>query len=365
MRPPDHRADDHSAPEALIVLTPAQRERLGITVATAAGGRLVSSIELPGQIVLNADREAHITPRVGGVVTEVRKVLGDRVEAGETLAVIESRELADLHADYLAATTRVALAEATHKREAELWQKKISAERDYLEAKQALAEARIAERQARQKLGALGFGAAELASLARRDAGALTRFPVVSLIAGTVVEKHVTLGEVAQLDEPVYTIADLGTVWIDLNVYPRDLPWVETGDPVEIEVPATGARATGRIAYVQPLADTETRAVLARIVQDNSDGRWRPGLVVTAHVTMDAIEVPVRIPRSAVQTVGGEPVVFLAEAAGFAARKVTLGRGDAESVEVVAGLAPGERYVVGNSFVLKAELGKGEAAHDL
>jgi len=342
-------------------MTPEQIARAGIVIETAARGKVTSTLELSGQIVLNADREAHITPRIGGVIKEVRKVLGDEVAAGETLALIESGGLADFNAAYLAAISRTALAQATYAREESLWRQKISAEVDYLAAKQRLAEAHIDERQARQKLKALGFTANDLEALANRREDTLNQYAIVSSTAGTVVEKHATLGEVVEPGAMLYTIADLSTVWVDLNVYTKDLPFVTVGQTAEISISSSEIKITGKVAYVQPLANTETRAILARIVLDNADKRWRPGLFVSAEVKTSDVEVPVLIAREAVQTVENATVVFVAEASGLEARPVTLGRGDRQSVEVIEGLRAGERYVAANSFIIKSELGKGEA----
>lgn len=353
---------DHDE-ETLVKMTPEQMARAGIVIETAAQGKVTSTLELSGQIVLNADREAHITPRIGGVIKEVRKVLGDEVAAGETLALIESGGLADFNAAYLAAISRTALAQETYAREESLWRQKISAEVDYLAAKQRLAEAHIDERQARQKLKALGFTANDLEALAKRREDTLTQYAIVSSTAGTVVEKHVTLGEVVEPGEMLYTIADLSTVWVDLNVYTKDLPFVTVGQTAEITIPSSATKITGKVAYVQPLANTETRAILARVVLDNADKRWRPGLFVSAHVKTSDVEVPVLIAREAVQTVENATVVFVAEASGLEARPVTLGRGDSQSVEIIEGLRAGERYVAANSFIIKSELGKGEADH--
>lgn len=364
-------ADEREAPRkehaegqeagARISLTSEQIAQAGIIVATAGPGTLISTLELPGQIVLNADREVHIVPRIGGTVSEVRKVLGDQVAAGETMAVLESRDLADLNATYLAAEARVSLAQITFQREEVLWRQKISAEQDYLTAKQALAEARIDQRQARQKLQALGLGDAAFASLQKHADNVLTRFEVVAPIAGTVIEKHLTVGEVVDTTQPLFTIADLRTVWVDLSVYPKDLPLVDVGQAVTVAASGTDAKVAGTIAYVQPLASTDTRAVLARVVLDNTDRRWRPGLFVTARVAASETQVAVLIPKVAVQTLATGPVVFVADEQGFEPRPVQLGRSDAESLEIVSGLQPGERYVAANSFMLKSELGKGEA----
>src|SRR5262249_5756591 len=155
---------------------------------------------LPGTVALNADRRVHVVSRIPGIVQESRKQLGDAVRAGEVMAVIDSRELAETKAGYLAAPGRGALARTTFSRAEDLWEKKISPAEDYLKAKQALAEVRIELQVAVQKLRALGFAEAYVQQLASRANAPLTRYEVVAPLAGTVIEKHITIGEVLKDD---------------------------------------------------------------------------------------------------------------------------------------------------------------------
>jgi membrane fusion protein, heavy metal efflux system len=160
-----HKHDEHEE-EKIIRLPEAKRKELGIEVATAQPGSLQTQLALTGTVSVNTDRFVRIVSRIPGVVREVRKNLGDSVRAGEVMAVIDSRELADAKGAYLAATERVTLTADTFQREKDLWEKKISPAEDYLKAKQAHTEARIELRLAKQKLIALGFADAALKQLA-------------------------------------------------------------------------------------------------------------------------------------------------------------------------------------------------------
>jgi membrane fusion protein, heavy metal efflux system len=199
-------------------LTEVQRREFGIAVDTAGPGKLQMHIMLPGQVALNADRRAHIVPRISGVVQQMHKNLGDQVRAGEVIAAIERRELAELKSAYLAAKERVSLAETTFRREEDLWKKKISAEQEYLEAKQALVQVRIELRTAEQKLSALGLSNGDLSRMPAQPDTAFTRYAMAAPFDGTVIEKRVTLGEVAK-DDAVYVIPDLRSVWVNLSIY--------------------------------------------------------------------------------------------------------------------------------------------------
>jgi cobalt-zinc-cadmium efflux system membrane fusion protein len=360
---PQPGVEPHNHAEAkLIRLPPEQVKQLGIEVARA--GSLRTQLTLPGTITLNTDRLVHIVSRIPGVVRESRKSLGDAVLAGEVMAVIDSRELANIKATYLAARERLSLAETTFAREKDLWEKKISPEQDYLTAQKAMAEARIELQTARQKLQALGFTEASIKHLPDRVDASLTRYEVLAPSAGTVIEKHLVVGEALKDDTEVFVIADLSTVWVDLNVSAKDVPLMRKGQRVTITVGATMPAAEGTIAYIGPRVAEETRTVVTRAVLPNPDGRWRPGLFVTAAIAVGDTPVSVLIPKTAIQTIEGKPHVFVQTSGGFEPCPVTTGSANATHVAITTGLQAGEPYATTETFILKAELGKGSAEHD-
>ena len=198
----------------------------------AEPGALKMELSFPGEIRLNADRQANIVPRLSGIVKEVMKSVGDTVKKGEVMAVIESRDLADARAFFHAAMERVTLAEANYAREERLWKKKISAEQEYLTAKQALSEARIELESAKQKLMALGMSSKYLEDHPHDLSEVLTAFNMTAPFEGKVIEKDITLGELLQEDTVAFVVADLSTVWVDLSIYQKDLPFVREGQSV-------------------------------------------------------------------------------------------------------------------------------------
>lgn len=330
-----------------------------LAIAAAAPGDIRVTVALPGEIRVNGDHLAHVAPRVGGVAREVHASLGDSVRAGQLLALLSSRELADTKAAFLAAGERLRLAEATYDREERLWRKRVSAEQDYLDASAALAEARIALRTAEQKLHALGFGESWIGRLADEPDTEFTWYRLTAPFDGQVIDRHITIGESIPAESPVFTVADLDTVWVDLRVYQKDLGAVAAGQRVRFTAAGAGCTGEGTIAFVQPLLGEETRTALARVVIPNPDHQWKPGMFVSAEVLTDAVQVDVRVPRTAVIRMDdGDDVVFVRTAAGFEARQVGIGRTTPEHAEVVSGLEPGERYVAAGGFSLKAELGK-------
>ena len=335
-------------------LTLEQRVRFDIVVTNAAPGTLKNEIRLTGVVSFDEDRLAHLTPRVSGVATAIRKTVGDSVKAGEVMAVIESREVAEAKADYLAAKARAALAEKTHRRELALREQKVSSEQELLDAEQALAEARIALRLSEQKLHAIGLTEPAVAALDDRHDEAISRYDVVSPIDGIVTSKHIALGESLAPDADIFTVADLANVWINLAVHTRDLNVIRKDDDVLLRSVHDGAEARGRVAMITPFVDEATRSATARVIVDNAQGRWLPGTFATGFIAKSADELPVVVPRGAVQNIEGRDVVFVEHEGAFEMAPVALGRSDSASVEITSGLRAGTPYVSDGAFQLKA-----------
>jgi len=354
----DHSdADDH-ADEAGLTLSERDRSDAGIELATAGPGRLELHTRLLGEVRVNEEQLAHVVPPVPGVVREVSVRIGDDVRTGQLLAVLASRELAEARAQYLGARGRRELAVIAHDREKELWEREILAEQSYLDARQVLSEADIEFQTAEQTLHALGVSDDELDTLtASHEAGALTRHELRAPIAGTVIELHLVLGETVGEDSDVLVIADLSTVWIDLDVPQTDLGSIRKGQRMTISASGVSIPdATAVIDFVSPVIDEETRTALARAEIPNTNGQWRPGLFVTAYAASEQLQVPVLIPKDAVQSLEGETVVFIPEGDAFESVPVVLGRANGTHVEIEMGLGQGEQYVAEGAFALKAEV---------
>jgi cobalt-zinc-cadmium efflux system membrane fusion protein len=352
------RAETAAQPET-VKLDDAQVKAAGITLAVAAPARIGTAITLPGEIRFNEDRTAHVVPKLAGVVVSVSAELGQNVKQGQVLAVIASSGLSDQRSELLSAQRRLALAGTTYERERRLWQDKISAEQDYLQAKQALNEAEIAVQNARQKLNAYGAGAG-----AGAGGGQLNRLELRAPFDGVVMEKHLALGEAVKEDANVFTISDLSSVWAELAVPPRDLNRVRVGETVVVRAAAFDAQASGKITYVGSLLGEQTRTAKARVALANPERAWRPGLFVNVEVQAGQADVAVTVAVDALQTVEDKPTLFVKTKGGFLVRHIVTGRSDGRLVEVLQGLKAGEQYATAGSFVLKAELGKGGADHE-
>ena len=181
-------------------------------------------------------------------------------------------------------------------------------------------------------------------------------YPLRAPFAGTVIDKHITLGEMLSHDAPVFTVADLSTVWADLSVYQKDLAHVRRGQTVHIAFGKEISPVEGRIAFVSPIVNSGTRTAKARIILANPNGVYRPGLFVTADIDVSATSVPVLVPKAAVQRIEGRTVVFVPADKRLEARPVRLGQSSRTHVEIVTGLRGGQKYVVKGAFQLKAQI---------
>jgi cobalt-zinc-cadmium efflux system membrane fusion protein len=342
-----------------VKLTDAQIKASGIGILKAGAAKIHTSITLPGEIRFNEDRTAQVVPLLEGVVQSVPVNIGQSVKKGQVLAVIASTALSDQRSQLLTAEKRLSLAKTTFDREKKLWEEKISAEQDYLQARQAMQEAEIDRNNAQQKLRALGSS--------RGTAGALNSYEMRAPFDGVVVEKHISLGQSVKEDSNLFTISDLSTVWAEVAVPASEVGVVRVGETVTVKASAFDAKVTGKIAYVGSLLGAQTRTATARIVLANPNSSWRPGLFVNVDVEVASSQqdVPVAVALTAVQTIEEKPTVFVRAQGGFIARHVALGRRDAVTVEVVKGLEAGSEYAATGSFVIKAELGKSsdEDAH--
>jgi len=345
--------------EDIVRLSAEDLKTFGIETAIVEPSNLEVHVFLPGEVVVNPDRFAHIVPRVSGVVQKVNKKLGDRVRSGDVLAILDSRELSDLKSSFLAARERLSLAEVTFDREDRLWKDGISSEREYLAAKQMLAEMRIEARSAEQKLHALGFSDAYLTTLFDQPDVSYTQYEISAPFDGIVVAKHITLGENVKDDAEIFSVADLRSVWAELTVYQKDLPHLKMGDKVHISAKEGGEVVTGLVSYISPTIDEVTRTATARIVLPNQNGQWRPGLFVTGAVEVDSKRVAMLVPKTALQNVENRICVFVQTEAGFEPQPVVVGQTNMMQAEILEGLHPGLRYVTRGAFILKAQLEKG------
>lgn len=343
---PSHPPARHAG--GLLPLTPEQLRQQGGGLATAGPRQITESLPLAGELQVIPERDLVGLARVSGVVVSVNQPLGVRVQKGAVIAVIESRELASLRASEAAATAKLQLAMTTLQREERLWREKVSPEQDYLEAKQAASEARIALEQARAELRALGaLGAGDSNQLALR-----------APFAGAITEQKAALGQSVGADTMLFRLSDTDHLLAVTAVPAAQLPLLTTGMTVSIQDTQSPLQSPGRLARLGAALSADTHMAPAFFSVDNTKGRWRPGQLVNVRVPARQQDVRVAVTQTALQEIEGQLMVFVLTPKGVRAQPVTLGLQGDGFVEITSGLQPGEVYVAENSFLLKAELGK-------
>ena len=349
---------EYSQVEARVEMPDETLKGAGIEIRTAGPAIIKPMLKLPGEIIFNEHTIVQVVPRLPGIVTAVKRHHGQQVQKGEVLVVIESQMLAELRSQYWVARKRLALAQTTYERERQLWEEKISAKQDYLVAQELLNEAEIALDLAAVKLQSLGVQPEAPSS------GNLARYEVRAPISGLIIDKTVALGQTLKEDEHIFVIADVSTVWAGITVYPKDLDVVKVGQKATVRATASDIEGEGVVIYMTTLIGGQTRTATARLALQNKEGKWRPGMFVTAEMVAEEIHVPVAVSADALQTLRDWTVVFGRYGQYFEARPLELGRSDGKMIEVLDGLWAGEQYAAGNSFAIKAELGKAGATHE-
>ncbi len=329
--------------------------RWKIELATVKHQALTRDLELPGTVEFDQDQLAIVGPRLGGRVLKISARLGDQVKAGQVLAELDSVELARASAEYLGVTARAEAAASNARRELDLAERNISSERER-ETSQAEAAALAAQaRAAEHLLMALGLSHEDIP---KGNDYPLNRYRLRSPISGLVVERNGVVGEAVDSKHTMYRVASLSRVWIKLNVYERDLSWVQPGLLAELRTEGKGALGQAKVAYIEPAIDEASRTARVHLNFDNSKAHLRPGQFVTARLHSEGSGIDVLgIPKAAVETVEGKSLVFVKYPDGsFHVREVKLGSSGAGAIEVRAGLVEGEQIAVSNVFLLKSEV---------
>jgi cobalt-zinc-cadmium efflux system membrane fusion protein len=357
------RTDADAPDEKLAEAEPPHEETVQLDSAgVAAAGIVLGTVEavqsaqlgVTGTITYDQARVSHVGPRTEGRIVTLRTEPGARVAAGQLLAVLESPEVGSIRADLHEAERLVEIARENYEREQRLEAQGISSRRELLAAEAELRREQASLLRADERLRALGAGNGEGG-----------QFVMTAPFGGVVIEMHATRGEVVGPNDQLFTIADLSRVWIELDVYERDLGRVAVGQPVMVTTTAYGDRAfPGRIVYIGSVVDALKRTVQARVEVPNPDGALKPGMFARADIAVDTADaVIIAVPEGAVQMLEGRTVVFVpGEAPGeFHAVDVTVGEGlPGNRTRIVAGLEPGQPVVVAGGFLLRSELAEGE-----
>lgn len=354
-----HGGHDEHGEVGSVRMTAEVQKQNGVVVAAAKRQPLAGIISATGKVEANADRIAHVSPRISGKIVSVKASLGDSVSAGQVMATLDSVELGEALSRYHQSRTKLALAQANMDRVKTLVEKKIAARKDIFQAETDYKTAQTELHADEERLSLYGVSISDV----KADSHKRPLLPVRSPIGGIITEKHAIVGELADPSKSLYTVADLSSVWVMVDINEKDLAKVHRGQAATVMVGAfPDKKFRGRINHIADVVDQSTRTVKARIEVANPGRRLKPEMFATAELALAGNAPPVvAVPEDALQDLDGKKVVFVAEEeAEFAARQVEAGRAAGGMVEIVSGLKEGERYAVKGAFILKSEIKKGE-----
>lgn len=346
---------DASGKAGQLRLTTEEIATAGIRSEVLTMQPVAEQVVLTATIRANQDRIAHVAPRVSARIDKVYANLGDNVKAGQPLALLDSIELGEAHSAYRQAQSQFNLAKADFERAQKLKADEIIPEKDFLRARSEYEKARASLRAADDRLQLLDAEHRDL------EQGPTSHFPVKAPFAGTVIEKAAVLGELAQPDKSLFTVADLSTLWIEANLFEKDLGRVRLGATATVTVTAyPGASFQGRLTYISNMVDKETRAVPARVEVPNPDRRLKPEMFATAAITTDMAIQAMTLPQAAVLLVNGQPMAFVQMGGGFEPRALEVGDKVGDKLVIKSGINSGEMVVVSGAYALKARLLKSQ-----
>ncbi|MBL8989833.1 MAG: efflux RND transporter periplasmic adaptor subunit [Gemmatimonadetes bacterium] len=366
----DNSGED-APPEAVapgpqrVELTADQMTSAGIAVAVIEERPLTDQFEATAEIEAAPNRFAQVGARVVGRVLTVAVAEGDKVAAGQPLAVIDSPELGQATGDYLAAVTTANVAREIADRERALFDRRISSEREWRLAEAEAVRTRAAKEAAENRLHAFGLSDAELQKL-QVERHFSSEVSVRSPLSGVVSSRTAAIGRIVQPGDGLFEVVDLAEVAIAIDVYEQSLTRVKPGQQVEVRTVATGsALFRGHVSSVGAVIERQSRTVKVRVVLHNPDRILRPGMFATVRVLgsgpSSTAERVLVAPTTAVQQDGSAAIVFVRVGPRtFERREVELGPAQGDLTVVRRGLSPGDVVVTAGSFILKAELRKGE-----
>jgi membrane fusion protein, heavy metal efflux system len=361
---------DHE--DRVVELTAEAASRVEIRTALVEERVLAAELATTGQVDFDQTRLAHVSPRISGRVHHVDAVLGQDVRAGQKLADIDSIELGQSKAAYLQAKAQEELARKSFDRVRSLLADRIVSEQKVLEAEAKLKAATAGLRTVEETLHLYGLSQGQVDALTYDDRQA-SIYPLRAPFAGTVVERHATLGELVTPERNLFTLADLSRVWIWIDVYQRDLDHVHIDDRARARVDAFPHEVfEGKVSYMSARVDTDTRAMHARLDVANAEGKLRPGMFVEVELVDphalgggEARAKSLVVPEGAVVRDGEERLVLVGTGERrFERRDVRVGRQAGGFVEILEGLGPADSVVVEGAFLLKSALSKDSLGGD-
>ena len=325
-----------------------------VQLVTVQTTRLTRTLRLTGAVAYNAFKTTPVISQVGGPVTRILIVPGQHVKEGEPMLEVTSPDYSQLLDTYLKAADSFRLADRNYARAKDLYDHHAIAERDLQQAESDRTQAQADLNAAEQGMKILGIKNPQ--DLANANAPSSAEIPVLAPISGEVVERLVSPGQVIQAGQTqAFTISDMSTVWILANVYQADLAYIHEGDDVVVTTDAYADMFHGKISYVSPALDPNTRTLQARIVVDNKGEKLKRDMYCVVTVTAGRIANAIAVPDAAVlRDEENQPFVYIASGNNqFGKRPVDIGESQNGQTQITKGLAAGDRIAANGSLFLQ------------
>lgn len=362
----DEHSDEGSADR--VHLTPDQRDRLDLKVGKAESGSATAVVSAPATVAFDSDRVARIGPRLSAKVLEVTADLGTQLNAGDTVAILDSVALGQSKAAYLTAAARFQTRLAAYRRNKKLADDKIISEATLLESRAKYSQARAEREAARSELELYGLNEADIGDIGDSDGPPLSRYPLTTPVAGVVQQRDLVPGQSVSANETPIHVVDSSRMWVIIEADEQSLARLQTGLTVKLNVrPLPDQTFTGKVDWISAELDARSRTVRVRATVDNPDRVLKTGMFGTARIQTQSERQFALVPIDAVQSMGERDVVFVPgdEGGAFRAVPVTLGDEGGGQVEIRQGLNANDSVVIRGSFDLASAMTAGgrSAAH--
>jgi len=352
--PAENKTEAHEAktPDNLLHIEPEMMRDLRITTSAVEQRRGGDGVSLLGEVTVNEDSYSQVGAPLAARVVKINVGPGQHVTKGQSLAVLQSTEIGKARSESITAHARLQLAQQTLERKRRLEGEHIVAQREVQEAEAAVASAEAEVRASRSTLQALD---------ATDTASDNSQLNLSAPISGMVIERTALLGQLAEPAQPLFKIADLSSVWLNVHAFERDAVRLQPGKTAKVTLPALPGRTfQAKITLIGKQVDTASRTIPVRIAISNSSGVLRPGMSATAWVPLgESSQQIITVPAASVQRIENQWYVFIPKSQDtFELRQVGRGRDLEGEIEIVSGLKSGETVVVDGAFLLKAEAEK-------
>jgi cobalt-zinc-cadmium efflux system membrane fusion protein len=345
-------SSNESKTDTASLFTIPQDQMSHVQVVTVQASKLTRTLRLTGAVAYNAFSTTPVITQVGGPVAKILVVPGDRVKRGQPLLEVSSPDYSLLLAAYLKARDTFRVADKNYERAQDLFAHHAIADRDLLQAESDRIQAQADLSAAQEGMRILGIPKPE--DLEKSPISA--QIPLLAPIGGEIVERLVSPGQVMQAGTTqAFTISDMSTVWVMANIYQGDLAYVKDGDPATITTDSYPDKFSGKISFISPALDPNTRTLQARIVVDNPGGKLKKDMYCVATVTAGTISNAIAVPDSSIlRDDENQPFVYVASNSNqFGRRPVDIGQTENGQTQVLKGLSPGDKVAANGSLFLQ------------